>query len=90
MISEVKSREKFKIKVLNIKTYHIKDRNNIYNKSKEKDYKLSELLDITDENQKTFILNEQNMDINSPKEKKRSVLISKNTETKNLISESFS
>ena len=90
MISEVKSKEKFKIKVLNIKSYHIKDRNNIYNISKEKDYQLSELLDITDVNQKTHIANEQNIKINNQKEQKENNLMVKNTESKNLISDSLS
>ena len=90
MISEVKSKEKFKIKVLNIKSYHIKDRNNIYNISKEKDYQLSELLDITEVNQKTHIANEQNININNQKEQKENNLMVKNTESKNLISDSLS
>ena len=89
MISEVKSKEKFKIKVLNIKSYHIKDRNNIYNITKEKDYQLSELLDITDVNQKTHIANEQNIKINNLKEQKENNLMVKNTEGKNLISDSL-
>ena len=84
MISEVKSKERFKIKVINLKGSHINDKkHNIYNNnnsSKEKDYKLSELLDIINNNQKS------NNDIN--KTQKQSIhneLTIKNTETKNLI-----
>ena len=84
MISEVKSKERFKIKVINLKGSHINDKKyNIYNNnnsSKEKDYKLSELLDIINYNQKS------NNDIN--KTQKQSIhneLTIKNTETKNLI-----
>ena len=84
MISEVKSKERFKIKVINLKGSHINDKkHNIYNNnnsSKEKDYKLSELLDIINYNTKS------NNDIN--KTQKQSIhneLTIKNTETKNLI-----
>ena len=84
MISEVKSKERFKIKVINLKGNHINDKkHNIYNNnnsSKEKDYKLSELLDIINYNTKS------NNDIN--KTQKQSIhneLTIKNTETKNLI-----
>lgn len=60
MISEVKSKEKFKIKIFSTKNRHNKD-SNIYNNSpNEKDYKLSELLDITDINQKNNKINSQN------------------------------
>ena len=60
MISEVKSKEKFKIKIFSTKNHHNKD-SNIYNNSpNEKDYKLSELLDITDINQKNNKINSQN------------------------------
>ena len=89
MISEVKSKEKFKIKVLNIKSHHIKDRNNIYNITKEKDYQLSELLNITDVNQKTYVANEQNINVNNQKEQKEYNSSIKNTDVKDLISDSL-
>ena len=57
MISEVKSKEKFKYKVIGVKSNRIKDKinglNNLYNSSNDdKDFKLSDLLDFTNNNQK--------------------------------------
>ena len=92
MISEVKSKEIFKIKVFNIKGQKTKDKNNdIYNVSKEKDYKLSELLDITEINPKNNKINEKsvNANINQKESNEKNITI-KNTESKNLISDSAS
>ena len=92
MISEVKTKERFKIKIYNSKTRLIKD-NNIYNNNpNEKDYKLSELLDITDINMKKSKLNSQNDFIynKNKRDKKDNNDLFKNTETKNLIINSIS
>ena len=82
MISEVKTKEKFKLlKVFNFKGSNIKDKKqNIYNNSsKEKDYKLSDLLDITHYN------NKSNNDINKTKTNNFDEMGNKNTEAKNII-----
>ena len=59
MISEVKTKEKFKYKVIGVKSNRIKDKinglNNLYNSSNgdgDNDFKLSDLLDFTNNNQK--------------------------------------
>ena len=80
MISEVKTKEKFKIKVFDLKGSSIKDKmQNIYNNSKEKDYKLSELLDIT------YYNNKSNNDTKKNKKNNCNEIGVKNTEAKNII-----
>ena len=95
LISEVKSKEKFKIKVLNIKSQQIKDKKNyIYNNiSKEKDYNLSELLEDTDLNQKKYTFIEQkdlkkNQNIQKNKDKNNNLNNNNIIESENLILES--
>ena len=78
-ISKVKTKERFKINILKIKNQNIKNKKNyMYNNnlSKENNYNLSELLDISDINQKTFVINDKNE--KSPIQ---------NTEDRNLISD---
>ena len=97
LISEVKSKEKFKIKVLNIKSQQIRDKKNyIYNNfSKEKDYNLSELLEDTDLNQKkyTFIEEKDNKknqnNIQKDKDKNNNLNNNNIIESENLVLESY-
>ena len=70
-LSEVKSKEKFKYKVIGIKNNRFKDRfNNLYNESIDdnKDYKLSDLLDFTNINQKNNNKYQEKNDINNNEE----------------------
>ena len=70
-LSEVKSKEKFKYKVIGIKNNRLKERlNNLYNESIDdnKDYKLSDLLDFTNINQKNNNKYQEKNDINNNEE----------------------
>ena len=94
-ISEVKSKEKFKYKVIGIKNNRFKDRlNNLYNESNDdnKEYKLSDLLDFTNINQKNNNKNQEKNDINNNDEEefKDNKLDNTENESKKVMVDSVS
>ena len=98
MISEVKSKEKFKYKVIGVKSQRFKDKlnnlNNLYNNpidDNNDNYKLSDLLDFTTNNQNKNNKYQEKSDINNNMEEEecKDNILDKNTKSsKNSKNES--